>query len=305
MTPRSRGDSRPFAPVAATATAVALTTYALAVEPYRLQVTHAALPCPRLPAALDGLSILLLADPHVSQWGKREGLLAGLLDSLPEPDVAVWAGDFIHGARGVAPACRLIRNHSRARYARYGILGNAEHKLRGDSRRRATDSLRAAGLTVLLNQSEALTIGGATITVAGTDDPYYGHADLQATLADAPPERFCLLLAHSPQLVYAAAQRGVDVMLSGHTHGGQVRLPLVGPIKTQNPLGRALDYGLWDRTRLRETLGRDPACPIALYISRGIGVARVFRLPIFPRFLCRPEVAWLTLRRGGGGVETS
>ena len=297
-----RDSARSPAPAAAAvAAAGALTAYALAVEPYRLQVTHTELPCPRLPAALDGLSILLLADPHVSRWGKREGLLADLLDSLPEPDVAVWAGDFIHGARGVAPACRLIRNHSRARYARYGILGNAEHKLRGESRRRAAASLREAGLNVLINRSEPLTIDGATITVAGTDDPYYGHADLQATLADATPGRFCLLLAHSPQLVYAAAQRGVDVMLSGHTHGGQVRLPLVGPIKTQNPLGRALDYGLWDRTRLRETLGRDPACPITLYISRGIGVARVFRLPIFPRFLCRPEVAWLTLRRRDEG----
>ncbi|MBC8142850.1 MAG: hypothetical protein H7Y38_15605 [Armatimonadetes bacterium] len=88
-------------------------------------------------------------------------------------------------------------------------------------------------------------------------------------------------------------------MLSGHTHGGQVRLPFVGALKTQTPLGRRLDQGLFDRIRLRSILGgRDVSEAFQLYISRGIGVARVGRFYwLRPRFLCRPEVTMITLRR--------
>lgn len=275
----------------------ATTIYALGVEPYRLEVTRAALPCPHLPPALDGLSILLLADTHMARWGRRERDLGRLLDRLPTPDIAVLAGDLIQGARGIPWAGALVRRHVRARYARFGVLGNAEHKL--DARRRGAlvASLEKAGLRVLINENEPLAVGGETLTVAGTDDPYYGHADLERTLAGAPPGRFVLLLAHSPQIVCQAARAGVDVMLSGHTHGGQVRLPFIGALRTQNPLGRTIDAGLFDRARLHAALGRDPGGDVVLYISRGVGTAQLWRLPIYPRFLCRPEIAWLTLRR--------
>ena len=271
--------------------------YALAIEPYRLEVTEVTLPCPHLPPALDGLSILLLADPHMSRWGRRERHLARLLDALPTPDIAVLAGDLIHGAPGVPWAAALVRRHVRARYARFGVLGNAEHKLSARGRRGMVAALEKAGLRVLINENEPLAVEGAIFTVAGTDDPYYGHADLPRTLAGIPPDHFLLLLAHSPQLACQAARAGVDVVLSGHTHGGQVRLPLIGALRTQNPLGRKVDAGLFDRARLRAALGRDPGGDAVLYISRGIGTARLWRLPIHPRFLCRPEIAWLTLRR--------
>lgn len=282
---------------AALAAGLATAWYAIGVEPYRLQLTHAVLPCPRLPAALDGLSVLLLADLHTSEWGRREQLLAQLLDALPTPDIAVLAGDLIHGASGIRVACDLVDGHVRARHARYGILGNAEHKLRWRRRDQMVDELERAGLTLLINQNEPLTINNTTITVAGTNDPYYGHADLEATLRDTPPDRFCLLLAHSPQIALLAARAGVDVMLSGHTHGGQVRLPLLGPLKTQNPLGRAVDAGLFDRARLARAVKRDPGGDLLIYVSRGIGVARFHLLPLYPRLFCRPEVAWLTLQR--------
>jgi hypothetical protein len=278
----------------------ALAAYSLAVEPFRLEVTETTLFCPRLPDPLDGLTVLLLADPHIFRWGRRERRLAELLGTLPVPDVAVLAGDLIQGSEGIPHARRLVRDHVRARYRRFCILGNAEHKLKGPRRRAFVDALRADGLTVLVNQNEPLVLRGATITVAGTDDPYYGHADLDATLAGAPPERFCLLLAHSPQVAVLAARAGVDVLLSGHTHGGQVRLPLVGALKTQNPLGRRVDQGLFDRARLRRALGgRDPGGDLLCYVSRGIGVARMRRLPLHPRLFCPPEVSWLTLRSPG------
>lgn len=280
----------------AAAAAAAATTYALGVEPFWLEPTHVDLFCPRLPAALDGLTILLLADTHIGQWGRREKTLARLLDALPTPDLVVLAGDQIQGARGIPFVHRLVREHVRARHGRFLILGNAEHKLKGPVRRAFVSDLHKDGLTVLVNHHVPLTIRGAAITVAGTDDPYYGHADLGRTLQGAPPERFCLLLAHSPQIAVEAARRGVDVMLSGHTHGGQIRLPVVGALRTQNPLSRRMDQGLFDRPRLWDVLGRDPGGDLLTYISRGVGTAPLWRIPLFPRFLCRPEIAWLTLR---------
>ena len=100
--------------------------------------------------------------------------------------------------------------------------------------------------------------------------------------------------------MFRAAQAGVDVMLSGHTHGGQVRLPFLGALKSQTPLGRRLDAGLFDRARLRPVLsGRTMPEAFRLYINRGIGVAPTGRLFwLRPRLLCRPEIALLTLRCG-------
>lgn len=296
MTPPSdQNQPLPLAALAAGLGAVAV--YALAVEPFLLELTRIEVSCPRLPAALDGLTILLLADTHIRRRGPRERMLARLVDSLPLPDIAVVAGDLIQGLRGIGPSHAFVRDHVRARHACYGIFGNAEHKLRWQRRAALADLLTDAGLTLLVNRNTPLTIGETTITVAGTDDPYYGHADLEKTLMGHCPDRFCLLLAHSPQIVAPAARAGVDLMLSGHTHGGQVRLPLIGALRAQNPLGRRMDAGLFDRARLTDVLGRDPGGDIRLYVSRGIGVANLSRYPIYPRFLCRPEVAWLTLRR--------
>lgn len=278
----------------------AVIAYALYVEPYRLEVTHPEVFVPALPPALDGLSILFLTDPHVSHWGKREAKLITLLRDVPAPDLLVWGGDFLQGSQGIPQALRLCRE-VRALFPdcpAYAILGNAEHKLSGPNRRVFVAKLRATGLRVLVNEHEPLTLRGETMTIAGTDDPYYGWAFLEDTLRGAPiGERFTLLLSHSPQIHLQAARAGADFMLSGHTHGGQVRLPIYGPVKTQNPLGRRMDMGTFDRARLTRILGRDPGGDLVTFIGRGIGLAMLKRVSWFaPRLLCRPEIARVVLR---------
>jgi predicted MPP superfamily phosphohydrolase len=280
----------------------AVARYALAVEPYVLEFTRPVLPLPHLPAELDGATILLLADPHVTGWSRRETLLLNLLRDVPQPDIVVWAGDFILGRIDLDAALRLVEDVTALfpGIPTFGILGNAEHKIAAAKRRCFVDRLRAMGLTILLNEHTSLCLRGTEITVAGVDDPYYGFADLDEALAGAPRgETFTLLLAHSPQIAAPAARAGIDLMLSGHTHGGQVRLPLLGPLKTQNSLGRKMDQGMFDRDRLRRVLGRDPGGDIVIYVSRGIGTATLPGMGLAPRFLCRPEVALLTLRRAG------
>lgn len=276
--------------------------YSFEVEPNWLDRTETDISLNRLSPALDGLNILLLADTHVAAWGRREDRLLTLLESNPAPDLLLWGGDFIQGRAGVPDALRLVEavKERLPRVPTYGVLGNAEHKLRWRERREFVDELERRGVQTLLNRSTVVSFRGEAFTLAGVDDPYYGHADLERALAGTAPDVFTLLLAHSPQIATQAARAGVDLMLSGHTHGGQVRLPLIGPLKTQNPLCFHLDCGLFPPDRLRRTLGYDPGGHLTTFITRGIGIARVPRLgwPA-PRFLCRPEVAYLTLRRSG------
>lgn len=281
-------------------TAGALGAYAYKIETNWLELTTPTIPLPRLPAALDGLKLLLLTDPHVSRWGIRESRTRDMVETLTPPDAILWGGDFIQGSGGIPDALVLVREVA-ARHPgvpTYGVLGNAEHKLPWQERLRFIDQLTEAGITMLLNRHQHVTLRGTTFILAGVDDPYYGHADLEVALAGAPvSDTFTLLLAHSPQIATQAARAGIDLMLSGHTHGGQIRLPFLGPLKTQNPLSFRLDCGLFPPDRLARTLGFDPGGNLTTYISRGIGIALV---PILgwpaPRFLCRPEVALLTLR---------
>ena len=279
--------------------AAGLAAYALKIEPLLVEVTHPTLFLPTLPAAWDGLSILCLSDPHVTEFGERERRVVALCAELEKPDLIVWGGDFIGTSRGVVPAVRLVTEIGSLfpDTPTFAIWGNAEHKIRPERRAWLESLLAEVGVCTLTNESLPLTLRGTTVTIAGCDDPYYGHADLEATFAPLTPERFTLFLAHSPQVAALAARAGVDLMLSGHTHGGQVRFPIIGPLKTQNPLSRQLDCGIFSHKRLTEILGYDPGGNLTTYISRGIGLAFIPRLPwLAPRFNCRPEVARLTLR---------
>jgi predicted MPP superfamily phosphohydrolase len=283
----------------------AVAAYALRVEPHRLELTRPRLVCPRLPAELDGLRVLLLTDPHVDRWERLERGLIALLERLPErPDVIVWGGDFLHHPNSIPDALHLCEAVRRLfpDVPAFAVLGNAEHKMSARRRAALVGRLEARGMTMLVNRQVPLTLRGATITVAGVDDPYYGHDKLADALAPcAPADRFTLLLSHSPQLALRAAKAGVDVMLSGHTHGGQVRLPLLGPLKTQNPLGRKMASGLFDPVGLVRATGRRDVAGARLvtYVSRGIGVAPLWKFrTVKPRLLTRPEVALLTLHRG-------
>ncbi|MBC7808361.1 MAG: metallophosphoesterase [Akkermansiaceae bacterium] len=271
------------------------------VEPYWLEQTTPEIFCPRLPSELDGLRILFLADTHVQTWTRREDRLLELLkhDLRQRPDIIVWGGDFLYYFGDTEKSLRLVTavHDIFPDVPTFGILGNAEHKGTRQETARFVQRLEAAGVRMLNNASDGLTLRGVPITIAGVDDPYYGFDDLCMALRDVPDDRFTILLAHSPQIVYRAAKAGVDLMLSGHTHGGQVRLPFLGALKAQNPLGTKLDQGLFERDRLRPILaGRDvPAC-FRLYITRGIGVAPTWRLFwLRPRLLCRPEVTFLSL----------
>jgi uncharacterized protein len=284
----------------------ALAHHALRVAPDDLEVTHPRIPVPHLPAAWEGVSVLFLADPHVYTIGKRERLAIELIASLDPVDIVVWGGDFLGHPDLLSPSIAFVQAVHEVLplgVPIFGINGNAEHKPSPDNLNNLLAYLEASGVQMLINQHIAFTLRGETVTLAGVDDPYYGYADLEAALDGAPSadERFIFLLAHSPQILPQAVRAGVSLVLSGHTHGGQVRVPVFGAIKTQNPLSRRIDCGYFDRKRITKSLGYDLdydlGGEIALYISRGIGQAMIPRTSIGPRLNCRPEITRMVLTR--------
>lgn len=232
---------------------------------------------PSLPAAHDGVRVCLISDLHLK---KPTPVLGALLAYLRTHtfDLGCCAGD-VAGLWGVDPdvSLDLARRVFEAASPRFGwfvVRGNNDP--RPFMRR-----LARLGVHVLDNEAVCIGRSNPPFYLVGVDDPHYGHDDLDAALRDVPEDAFKLLLAHSPDVIHDAARRGVELVLCGHTHGGQIRLPVIGAVFTQSRVGRRYAWGL---ARKGRTL---------IYTTCGVGWALV---PI--RINCPPEVVSITLRRG-------
>ncbi len=267
-----------------------LLAYAAGVEPYAIETVHLELFAPRLPEAFDGYTVYQISDLHMRQIGRRERLLRTLLEKLPPADLIAVTGDLIHTPAGAEPFLELAQSFQ-AKDGVYAIFGNSEHK-NGVRPYAFSRTLAENAITPLMNQHVLLSRGEAQIVLAGVDDPVNDKDDTAKALKDAPDDLFTLLLMHSPDSVADAVLRGVDVVLSGHTHGGQVRLPWYGPLYTHSMLGRRMSDGYYSRRRLRRVIGIRPD-RTQLYVTRGIGISGLAL-----RFLTRPELTIITLRRG-------
>ncbi|HUW56498.1 MAG TPA: metallophosphoesterase [Planctomycetota bacterium] len=234
---------------------------------------------PGFPAALDGLKLCLVSDLHLRKPTPTFDELLSYLNTHTF-DLACCTGDVAGSWGGTSAAslelARRLFQSSPPRLGWFAVRGNNDP--RPFMRR-----LARMGVHVLYN--EAVRIGGSDppFYLVGVDDPHYGHDDLDAALRDVPQDAFKLLLAHSPDVIHNAARRRVELVLSGHTHGGQIRLPVIGAVLTQSRVGRRYAWGL---ARKGDTL---------IYTTCGVGWALV---PV--RFNCPPEVVSLTLRRGRG-----
>lgn len=260
--------------------------YAYRVEPTWLAVNRVALPVRGLPAALAGVRIAHLSDfhcgPHIPV-----GYLEGVIErtAAENPDLIALTGDFIdRGPQHVAAAARLFRD-LKAPLGVFGVLGNhdfAVHTPRGARRhlgldRVITDALGAEGVTVLRNRSVRVERGGAGLLVAGVDDLWSGEADANAALGGNCEDIPRVLLAHNPQTAEQLGGLRADVILSGHTHGGQIDWPGLGRLLLHRH-ARRWAAGLYN------VGGRH------LYVNTGVGFGWRFRFGV------RPELALLTLR---------
>jgi len=256
----------------------ALGAYAFLVEPRWLQVTRTRIHVRRLHPALEGFTIGLLTDLHAGE-GTPFSLIrrACRLAMAERPDLIAVTGDLVaDDAPGFGEVLEALQGLS-APYGVYAVPGNHDHEV-GIGRFRR-DLAAQEALHDLTNRAEVLDVDGARFCVAGVDDLSYGRPDLGVL---PPPEArdFTLLLAHDPdqaERVRRVCDR-VDLIVSGHTHGGQVRLPFVGALRNPSRHDELYEEGLRRRPWTQ------------VYTSRGVGTVHI---PV--RFLCRPEVAMLTL----------
>ena len=244
-----------------------------------VQVRQITLQYPNLPAAFDGFRLLHLSDFHIDGV---DGLVDALVPILAgiRPDLCVFTGDYRFEDRGpcdeVYPRMGKVVEAISTKHGIWGILGNHDSG-------KIAFGLEALGVRMLVNDGVELRQGDDSVWLAGIDDPYDYHChDLDAALADVPADGFKILLAHAPEVYEAAANRGVDLYLRGHTHAGQIRLPIIGSIKHNSHCPKEFSYGLWKH---REMQG---------YTTSGVGCSSV---PV--RFHCPPEIVVFELKRGG------
>jgi uncharacterized protein len=236
---------------------------------HELQVTHTTIGVTGLPPALAGLRIGLLTDIHRSLWVSHEdvtGAVAALMNE--RPDLIILGGDYITlGDRHyVQPSAEALTGLS-APHGVFGILGNH------DDDHDMPAALAKIGVEMLKDSRTRLTIRAETIDLAGIRFWTRRQGDIANVVRDGAP--MTILLAHDPRRLTEAAALNVPLVLSGHTHGGQVVLPVVGAVAAQK---FPVVYGIARRERT------------TIFVSRGLGTVYV---PV--RFNCPPEVAILTL----------
>jgi predicted MPP superfamily phosphohydrolase len=229
---------------------------------------------PQLPAAWDGLSILHLSDFHFCGTPDRNFFRHVMeLCNDWQPDLVAFTGDLVDSKRHhrwIVPVLGRLR----WRIAAFAILGNHDHWYDVPMVRRR---LRRLGMRVLANTWERLDVNGVPLTVIGHEGPWLRPAP---DLKECSPEGFRLCLSHTPDNIGWARRNAVDLMLSGHNHGGQIRFPVIGSVFVPSLYGRRYDCGIF----------HEP--PTLLHVSRGLGGEHPMR------YNCRPEVTKIVLRVG-------
>jgi predicted MPP superfamily phosphohydrolase len=241
-------------------------------EVFSVDLAERTLRLKRLPRAWDGLSVLHVSDLHFCGTPDR-AYYEQVMDLCAawEPDVVAFTGDLVDTDlhyRWVVPVLGRLR----WRCAAFAILGNHDYYFDAPLLRRRLRKLR---MHVPGNSWTQVEVRGTPLVVVGHEGPWFRPAP---DLSDCPAGPFRLCLSHTPDNIGWARRQGIDLMLSGHVHGGQVRLPLVGSVLVPSRHGRRFDCGTFELP------------PTVLHVSRGIGGEQPLR------YRCRPEVTKLVLR---------
>src|SRR5215203_3881389 len=257
--------------------AVSLTHVARAAltEPHMLSIEHERINLRRLPKVFDGFRVVQLSDIHHGPFSSKEQIERAVeTANRLKPDIIALTGDYISKERHYAASCAEMLGRLEARHGVYAVLGNHDH---WTDAALITDLFRAEGITVLVNEGMRFEKDGEAFWLAVVDDTMVGLEDLSLALAGARSDEMKLLLPHNTVILRRAARASVDLVLSGHTHGGQVAIR-----SERSPSGRV-------RRRLLKGLGRQGNTQI--YVNRGLGTVV---LPI--RYGCPPEISLLELR---------
>jgi predicted MPP superfamily phosphohydrolase len=276
----------------AAATPFLISGYGVLLGRHRFQVEHFDLPLNGLSPALSQLSIVHLTDIHVGPFMPEEELDAYVeAANRLEPDVIALTGDFISSSLDEIAPCVNALARLKARYGIFACMGNHDVFAHADDE--LTRLFSQTGVRVLRNDAIPVRVGNTTLNILGIDDLRWGKPDLARALkvAQKEPGEVRLLLSHRPEVFPDAARKGLDVVLSGHYHGGQVKL---GPDPESISIARLITpyaEGLFHLSRRVRPSGADSKDAV-LFVSRGIGITG---LPI--RVNCPPQIAHLTLKK--------
>lgn len=258
--------------------------YSYQLEPGWVEVTHVNLKLARLGKAFDGFRLMQISDIHMGGWMNPEHFAYVIKLALAqEADLLALTGDFVihYGGRPVkasdisdlSDGLKMLGD-----LPRVGVLGN--HDLRsvpGEIRK----LMKERQILDLTNSVHTILRGDECLHICGVDDLLYGKPDLDKVLSMLPKEGAAILLSHEPDFADESAKTGrFDLQISGHSHGGQVVPPIIGPINLPSG-GRKYYSGLY-------TVGT-----MLQYTNRGVGM-----VPPFIRLNCRPEITVYTLQGG-------
>ena len=247
------------------------------LEPYRIKITHILFVHSDIPPAFDNTKIIFVSDIHHGPFLARRRV-ASMVEKTNQlhPDIVIFGGDYVHrGPQYIIPCFEELQ-HVNATYGKFGVLGNHDH---WEDAALTWQQMQRAGITILDNQAVWIKKGQGQIKIGGVGDLWEDTQDLTPTLQDTTEEDFVILVSHNPDYAELLHTQKIDVMLSGHTHGGQVTLfGLWAPLIPSR-------YGQKYRTGLIQTPN------VQVIVTNGIGTITP---PV--RFFARPEIVMMTLK---------
>lgn len=259
-----------------------LVGYSALVEPRLMTVTEHEVSISGLPSAFDGLKIVQLTDLHVDIWTRPKHVrrIVRQVNAMC-PDIVVLTGDYVSRATSnIGPAGDALAGLKSKRGV-YAVLGN--HDYWTDAEQRMARALRKSGIDVLFDEKREIRIGRDSIYLAGFDDEWEGNPDYEKALNGISSNDICIAIAHNPDAVLSLDGRPVNLLLTGHTHGGLINIPRVGALWSTTKLGPKYSSGMFRLGNIR------------MYVCRGIGTGTGYHI----RFRCPPEISVFILRGAG------
>ena len=260
--------------------------YATRVEPTWLELNCHQVPVDGLPQAFAGMRLVQMSDFHCSHRVTPAYLTQAVhLAQFQDPDLALLTGDFIHQGFKYVQRIAGVLGGLKARHGVYAVLGNHDFSVRSalgirrhqQLHRSITLALEDHGIRVLRNETVRVVRGDDVLHLTGVDDLWSRVCDIEKAYDGGDDREPRVVLAHNPCTIEHIGSRRCDLMLSGHTHGGQIDLPGLGRV-TLSRKGKRYAAGMYEVDRSY------------LYVNKGVG----FGIPL--RYNVRPEVALLTLQ---------
>ena len=260
---------------------IILIWYSFIFEPNNIQVERISVKIENLPESFNGVKIVHLTDFHSRNFGEREKRILEILEDL-DPDLVFITGDFIDHTTKDINSCQKFWRELGSKYQGriFGVLGNHEYWIKSPDIAAIKKLLEKNGISILNNENRKIFQGDKYIYLLGVDDPDSEKDDLPKAMVNTEENIPKILLAHSPDIIDNLRGEKVDLILVGHTHGGQVVIPFVKPFWVPTKNRGKYASGLF---RVNGT---------NLYVNRGIGMAS-----LQVRFNCSPEITVIELKQ--------